>query len=472
MRLPHALLFILVIAGCERASGQYDFVDTPEPAPQGQPFDPKTVMTLSKAASAPEEGKCETYTGRTPEGECVPLNTRMAVDVQRVQIPAGTFVMGHIPDHGYDARATRELPVVLESGQPPRHVDVETFWIDLHEVTRAAYARCREAGACSPVVCPEGVPDLAAGVSDDLSSMLPQTCVTHAQAAAYCAYAGGRLPTEAEWEYAARGVDARRYPWGSEINDSLTPGLYPAGKIRADSSYFNVLGFGTNATEWVADVYDADVGLRPFLKGEFRDPDGPVARARRQFERDAHCGGASGRCRGPEGEPVRHVYKSGVLGQRRAGRETLPPHIPEEELEGWPVDGNPARRGFRCAEDFDPARDTRLTVPASALPVPIAIPEDGLTVFGGVAFAVSRAEALRFCAQLEVPVSGAPTADWRLPTSDEVTRLAAVFRGPGPFWVEDGAVAQESTVSPVDPETPWTKIEARSEEALAARCIR
>ncbi len=465
----------LCAGACERASGRYDFVDSPEPAPVGEEIDPKQIAEAAKdpVERTDPEG-CERWTGRDPEGKCVSLFTRRAPHVQQVQIPAGAFVMGHIPFRGYDATETRERPHVKWSGQPPRYVRVEAFWIDLFEVTRDAYKACVDEGACTPAVCPEGLEDPAVGQPEDRVGYLPQTCVRHDQAEAFCAARGGRLPTEAEWEYAARGVDARRYPWGNEVDDALPAGLYPSGRMRSDSSYFNVLGMGSNATEWVAERYDPDAGLRSFVTEEFRDPEGPVRRARRAFEIAAACGPSpAAGCRStvPE-QPKRYIYKHGIAGARRAARDDIPEHMPEREIEGWVWHGNAHRRGFRCAADLGPD-DTALTVPKPPAPLPLTHTEQSLTVFGGVAEAVNQAEATRYCELLSVELPGGVAYDdWRLPTFEEVQRLAKVFRGPGPAWVQDGAVAQVSGFSPPDPEAPWERIEADSGEALFARCIR
>ncbi|MCA9715559.1 MAG: hypothetical protein KC468_12855, partial [Myxococcales bacterium] len=280
---------------------------------------------------------------------------------------------------------------------------------------------------------------------------------------------------EAEWEYAARGVDARKYPWGNELDDALPPGLYPAGRMRSDSSYFNILGMGSNATEWVADSYDPDVGLRGYLEGEFRDPNGPVARSRRAFEVGAACGPSpTPACqRATSQDPERFVYKHGIAGSRRAARDTYPEHMPARELEGWPWHGNAHRRGFRCAADLDPATDTALTVPEPAVAVPFTYTEQSLTLFGGVAEAVNQAEATRFCELLRVELTGVGTYDdWRLPTIAEIQRVASVFRGPGPVWASDGAAAQVSGFSPPDPAAPWELIPAEPDDALLARCVR
>ncbi len=469
------LLACLGALACGRPPTRYDRADTPAAAPVPLPGSVAKVDRSGRSGStiAPDEAaKCGKGTGRNPDGDCVGLGLWDTEHVQRVQIPGGRFVMGYVPE-AYDARPARERPAARWPGQPPRHVDVASFWIDLHEVPRGAYAACVAAGACTPATCPEGLFDPAAELTPEAAAVLPQTCVTHTQAAAYCASQRGRLPTEAEWEYAARGPDARIYPWGNTIVDELPTGLYPVGRSADDRSYFGILGMGTNAVEWVADRFDPDVGLRPFLRGDFRDPAGPLARARAAFEARVACGEAPARgCTPPAEPPPRYRIKISLTGAHRAARDVLPA-FPAPELEGWDEVAQTPRLGFRCAADLVPGRDTPLTVPAGPAPIPTTRAEGALQLFGGVAEAVDRAEARRFCELLTVPAGdGAELTGWRLPTLAEVHSIAAIFRGPGPFWLADGAAAQDDGTSRPADDAPWVNVPAQDDEALAARIAR
>ncbi len=478
--LPRCLLVACVpLVACE-TSDRYAALDaSPPPAVAVGSATPlaklPTIQEKAQQTKRAPLGKpvntCGRGSGYNPDGECVPLGLRELTFVQQVQLPAGDFVMGALPGD-YQGLLARAVAAVRWSGQPPRPVRTDGFWIDLHEVTRNAYDACVAAKACTPAVCPaHGAQDPAVDIVAELRAGLPQTCVTHAQAAAYCQYVGGRLPQEAEWEYAARGVDARIYPWGNTLEDQITSALYPAGNLRDDSSYFGILGLGSNVLEWVAETFDIDAGLRPFLTAEFRAPEGPYSVARREFERKAHCG-EDPACSGPDELPPRFVLKHNIAGSRSAGRETLPPHHPGVELEGWLTPGVGPLVGFRCVADLGQG-DVPLTVPAQASPVPLYRQEGLWLVFGGVAEAVDHAEARRFCSLLEVPDGlGGLLTGWRLPRLAELPQLAPSFRGPGPFWAEDGAIAQTSDTSPVPPDTAWSASDNPPDTPLLARCIR
>ncbi|MCB0149497.1 MAG: SUMF1/EgtB/PvdO family nonheme iron enzyme, partial [Caldilineaceae bacterium] len=113
-----------------------------------------------------------------------------------VYVPAGPFDMG-LDEGGWDEK-------------PQHEVDLDAFWIMQTEVTNEQYEKCVAADVCPPPFNPDwGTDDFWANYDTH-----PVTQVTWEQAATYAEWAGGRLPTEAEWEKAARGTDGRRYPWG------------------------------------------------------------------------------------------------------------------------------------------------------------------------------------------------------------------------------------------------------------------
>src|SRR5437764_11610167 len=125
---------------------------------------------------------------------CTVNSLAISLFLQMVRILAGPFVMG----------GGEELD------EQPRHtVTLAAFSIDVDEVTRADYYRCVHAGACQP---------RQGARSDDSESRIAVTGVSWLDAATYCKFAGKRLPSEAEWERAARGTDGKLYPWGNEVD--------------------------------------------------------------------------------------------------------------------------------------------------------------------------------------------------------------------------------------------------------------
>jgi formylglycine-generating enzyme required for sulfatase activity len=153
-----------------------------------------------------------------------------------VLVPAGEFVIGSDDGDKYEH---------------PRHtVRLRAFFIDRCEVTRAEYRRFLDAtGRQAP----------RSWSNDAGPDTLPATGVTWADASAYAAWAGKRLPTEQEWEAAARGSDGRRYPWGGAWRaDSANAAansrnaLAPVGSYPAGASPYGALDMIGNAWEWTA----------------------------------------------------------------------------------------------------------------------------------------------------------------------------------------------------------------------------
>jgi sulfatase modifying factor 1 len=191
----------------------------------------------------------------------------------RVRIPGGTFVMGSTPAQmaaaiqlcereirSAECHDTWLLHMVRAEGFA-HPVTLSGFWIDRTEVTVAEYARCVSAGACTP-----------AELGGDARFTRPDYPITHVRfddAEDYCGWAGGRLPTEAEWEYAARGAADRVFPWGTAYNAHLanhganaddradaTDGfadLAPVGSFPDGATPLGLLDMAGNVAEWVAD---------------------------------------------------------------------------------------------------------------------------------------------------------------------------------------------------------------------------
>ncbi len=176
------------------------------------------VGPVASAAAAPGEGPDE---------------------VEMVLVPAGEFLMGS------------DAPDAAADEQPVSKVILGAFWIDKLEVTNARYARCVEAGACSPPA--------TRLYSDPMKGDLPASLVSWVQAVAYCRWVGKRLPSEAEWEKAARGPDGREHPWGNTFpadraNAGYARGPLPVGGYLAGAAPYGTLDM-SNVWEWTSSLY-------------------------------------------------------------------------------------------------------------------------------------------------------------------------------------------------------------------------
>ena len=146
--------------------------------------------------------------------------------------------------------------------QPQHSVYLDAFWIDKYEVTNAQYKRCVDAGRCSmPLSTKSETRELYYG--NPQYENYPVVAVSWNDAKTFCESVGKRLPTEAEWEKAARGTDARVYPWGNQFDktranvgegsqgDTTAVGSYPTG-----ASPYGIMDLAGNVWEWVQDWYD------------------------------------------------------------------------------------------------------------------------------------------------------------------------------------------------------------------------
>jgi formylglycine-generating enzyme required for sulfatase activity len=222
-------------------------------------------------------------------------NIRSSDHMRMVYVPAGEFVMGSDMD---DLKASTRLCLdYSESGfavcrietimdEYPKHVvELSGFWIDRTEVTNAQFRLCVEAGACQPPV------DLGSYTRDEYFNDsahddYPVIWVTKSHAVDYCAWSGARLPSEAEWEYAARGPESTKFPWGDAFEkthlnycdascpsgvgdptfDDGHPETAPVGSFPDGVSWCGALDMAGNVREWVSDwkgYYNADRQVDP-----------------------------------------------------------------------------------------------------------------------------------------------------------------------------------------------------------------
>ncbi len=218
---------------------------TPTPIPPSQTptatFTPTPTFTLAPTSTPTS----------TPTSSPVPTmglgstSLRIKDGMHQVYIPAGPFTMGN-------DRKNDEKPV--------QTITLDAFWMDQVEVTNAMYALCIQAGDCAPQVS-NASSSRSHYFTDPSYANFPVIHVTWNQANTYCGWVNSRLPTEAEWEKAARSTDGRSYPWGEIIDKSLANYDRSAGDTSAGGTYkngaslFGIYDLSGNVSEWVSSLY-------------------------------------------------------------------------------------------------------------------------------------------------------------------------------------------------------------------------
>lgn len=234
----------------------------PEPAPSERTADTEAVIVLT-LTSPPSSA--------TPAPAVMPTVTPLPSEITDAQgmnmilVPEGKFSMGsNIGD---------------SNEQPVQEVELDTFYMDHYEVTHSAYKACVDAGKCtSPGLNALGG-FLTNYYDDPQYAEYPVVYVNWFQARSYCEWRGAQLPTEAQWEKAARGTDGPTYPWGPYItcdraNYNYCIGLTSAvGSFSQGASPYGVYDLAGNVWEWTADWYsDTYYQTSPFPP----NPTGPA----------------------------------------------------------------------------------------------------------------------------------------------------------------------------------------------------
>jgi formylglycine-generating enzyme required for sulfatase activity len=248
-----------------------------------------------------------------------------------VKIPGGTFEMG--------------APSSEPDEYPPHKVALDGFLIDKTEVTIEEYNRCVEARSCR-----------APNVVDDSENVTPQNPVVGVSwydATKYCEWLGKRLPTEAEWEYAARAPRFQVFPWEGKLDPAKVnlrgnadgyERTAPVGSFPKGQTGLGLLDMGGNAAEWVADWYDATYygkvsgliapGATTMPTGETKGGDEKPATTLRTATNP----------KGPEASTGTKVVRGGAWSDadylaRTTARVSLDPNLSNDAV------------GFRCAAD-------------------------------------------------------------------------------------------------------------------------
>ncbi len=325
------------------------------------------ALTATAQSSQPTPTALE---NQSPSATPIPSARNLVMDLrsQLAYVPAGILEMGTTP---LEVRTAVDLCVNQHEGNctlamgedsfPPHWVTLDEFYIEQVEVSMQQFvAFLNQLGAGSHL---DGCGGFACAVTRDeaeYSSILfdgaqyasgydlnaiPASSVTWYGANAYCEAIGRRLPTEAEWERAARGDDGRVYPWGNEWFDAYAKTNYPPTDLGPVSihtytnsfSPYGVIGLAGNVAEWVGDWYAADFYHQP--EAIEPNPTGPTSGTDRVIR-----GGSW------DAKPffARSVHRQ---------------HLPPDRAGAW--------LGFRCATSTAEGEETYLPMPS---PTPSATP--------------------------------------------------------------------------------------------------
>jgi formylglycine-generating enzyme required for sulfatase activity len=296
-----ATALALAVLLCGSAVAAQPLGPRPRPVPRHRVPPPPPTPPVVEASTA--DG---TVTLKTPAADAILIRSgTFTMGSDEAEIAHALTLCQHEQDHD---DCVQEM---FAYEYRPRPVFISDVWIDRTEVTVARYRQCVAAGRCRE-------PPYAAGGERFNRPDLPVVLVTWSDASGFCAWAGGRLPTEAEWERAARGLAGRRYPWGNVYNpnlsnhgrlayDELDPDdgfieLAPVGSYPDGRTPDGIADLAGNVEEWVGDWYQEypvmsewnprgpDSGdervirggshhhARPWLRGASRGHDLPSAR--------------------------------------------------------------------------------------------------------------------------------------------------------------------------------------------------
>lgn len=274
-----------------------------EPSPTNEPDMPTPVPAdLGSSMSTGSASPVSTNTPIPVSLDAGTVDTNPVDGASVVYIPEGSFTMGLTSSQ---ADVLRNLcagscfsfnETYFMASQPSRTVSTDSYWIYQYEVTNRQYQKCVAAGNCA---APDGYnSETRSSYYDNLTfADYPVVFVSWYDAGDYCNWAGGHLPTEIEWEKAARGTDGRLFPWGDSApsasvanapstaaqgsGDTTAVGSYPSG-----ASSYGVYDMAGNVWEWIGEwheTFPGEVSGRggsfrwggPFASSAYRDSWGP-----------------------------------------------------------------------------------------------------------------------------------------------------------------------------------------------------
>jgi formylglycine-generating enzyme required for sulfatase activity len=247
------------------------------------------TLRSSKAEPVLRQRASESAAKRAQAGGVVTLRSPASL---MIRVSGGKFSMGSTENEVLEATSNCRLEPLghrcvdgMFANELPRHeLSLKPYFLDRTEVTVAEYRRCVERGRCE-------APRYSEGASRFNRDDYPVTLVSWAEARAYCRFRGARLPSEAEFERAARGPGARSYPWGNLFNSRAAnhgrlgldqtdasdgyAELAPVGSFPSGRTPEGFLDLSGNVAEWVEDPYTID------YSGSVPDPNQPIARTTR-----------------------------------------------------------------------------------------------------------------------------------------------------------------------------------------------
>jgi formylglycine-generating enzyme required for sulfatase activity len=249
-----------------------------------------TATALPAGSTAPSAAATVPPTPTPSDGSTVGQVRTDAFGIDQIWVPAGSFTMGTSETDIAKLRARTPpdwVTPALDAEAPAHKVTLtKGYWIDKTEVTNTAFKAFVDAGGYTTQaywsddgwawLATKDASRLPLHCQGDVADH-PRMCLTWYEAQAYAAWRGGRLPTEAEWEYAARGSKSSVYPWGDawaneNANVINSVGPKPVGSYPSGASWVGALDLAGNAMEWVADWRSAEY----YASSPATDPPGPA----------------------------------------------------------------------------------------------------------------------------------------------------------------------------------------------------
>ena len=272
--------------------------ETPATAPSTTLTPPVDTSTLAPSSTLTPSATLSPSSTPTPALAATFVDD---IGTTMLLVPAGEYRMG-----GDAASALLSCQALcpncncnlssFTSEEPAHQVTLDAFYMDMYEVTHAQYRPCVEDGNCPEPVNPE-TGAVSGLFLDRAYDQHPVIYVTWGMAEVFCRWRGARLPTEAEWEKAARGPESRIFPWGNEFNGRLAnycdrkcsfswadtgfndgyAGTAPVGTYQGGVSPFGIYDLAGNVWEWVADWFSETY----YANSPLVNPAGPLSGSQR-----------------------------------------------------------------------------------------------------------------------------------------------------------------------------------------------